>query len=103
MAAAYRSLRAIDWPLLILTLAICGMGVLQIYSATHDNIWRDAWWKQVVYLGAALVVLWIVMQIDYHTLLSYTPWLDGAAVAGLVAVLFVGTKVFGSRRWIPLP
>jgi rod shape determining protein RodA len=99
---AYRSFRDLDWPLLILTMAICGMGVLQIYSATHDTIWRDAWWKQIVFLAAGLIVMWIMMHVDYHTLLEHVPLLYGLSIVALIAVLLVGTKVFGSRRWIPL-
>ena len=53
--AHYRSLRDLDWPLLIITLVICGMGILQIYSATHDTIWDDAWWKQGIWVLAGLV------------------------------------------------
>jgi len=33
----YRSFRDLDWSLLIITLIICSLGVLQIYSATHDT------------------------------------------------------------------
>ena len=35
--ARYRSLRDFDWPLLIMTLILCALGVIQIYSATHDD------------------------------------------------------------------
>jgi len=55
-APVYRSLREIDWPLLLITLAICAAGVLQIYSATHETPWRDAWWKQVLYIGAGVIL-----------------------------------------------
>ena len=41
--ARYRSLRDLDWTLLIIALIICSLGVLQIYSATHDTKWRNAW------------------------------------------------------------
>ena len=103
MAASYRTFRDLDWPLLILTLAICGMGILQIYSATHDKpVWQDAWWKQMVFVGLGLMLMWIVMHIDYHTLLGQVPLLYVLSVSGLIAVLLVGTKVFGSRRWIPI-
>ena len=51
MASSYRSFRDLDWPLLVITLAICAAGVLQIYSATHDTIWHDAWWKQIVWVA----------------------------------------------------
>ncbi len=100
--ASYRTLRDLDWPLLISALVICGLGVLQIYSATHDTIWRDAWWKQIVFIGVGLILLWIVTAIDYHTLLGQVYLLYGASVVTLLAVFVVGSKVFGSRRWIPI-
>jgi len=79
---------------------ICGLGVLQIYSATHDTVWRGAWWKQSVWILAASVLMWIITLIDYHTLLSHVPALYGISMATLIATFIVGQKVFGSRRWI---
>jgi rod shape-determining protein RodA len=100
--SGYRSIRDLDWPLLLITLAICGLGVLQIYSATHETIWKDAWWKQIVWIAGGMVLLWAVTQIDYHTLLGQVYILYGLSILTLVSVFVVGTKVFGSRRWIPL-
>jgi rod shape determining protein RodA len=101
--AQYRSIRDLDWLLLITTLVICGMGVLQIFSAAHDTVWDDAWWKQVLYVVVGLGVMWIVARIDYHTLLSQSWVFYGLSLAGLVLVLTIGKSAFGSRRWIPLP
>jgi rod shape determining protein RodA len=98
--ASYRSLRDFDWTMFILAFVICGMGVLQIYSATHDTVWRDAWWKQIVWIVAATVLMWIVTLIDYHTLLGHVFSLYGLSVATLIATMVIGQKVFGSRRWI---
>jgi rod shape determining protein RodA len=103
MASSYKSIRDIDWPLLLITLIISAVGILQIYSATHETKWRDAWWKQIVWIGAGLVFFWIASQIDYHTLLENAYVLYGLAIAGLIGIFFIGTVVFGSRRWIPLP
>lgn len=100
--AQYRSIRDLDWPLVVLALSICALGVLQIYSATHDTIWRDAWWKQMLYIVAGLVIMWVVSSIDYHTLLGQVPAMYGVVVGLLILTFFVGAKVFGSRRWIPL-
>ncbi|HYZ83236.1 MAG TPA: rod shape-determining protein RodA [Bryobacteraceae bacterium] len=101
--ATYRSIRDfVDWPMLLLALAISALGILQIYSATHDTIWRDAWWKQIVWIGGGLFLFWLVSLIDYHSLLSHIYWLYGGSVVLLVAVFVVGAKVFGSKRWIPL-
>jgi rod shape determining protein RodA len=98
----YRSIRDLDWPLILITLSICALGVLQIYSATHDTIWKDAWWKQIIWIGAGLVLLWVVTNIDYHTLLGQVYVFYGLSIVTLIAVFIVGTKVFGSRRWIPI-
>lgn len=100
--ARYRSLRDFDWTLLILTLIICALGVLQIYSATRDTRWGDAWWKQIVWVVIALGIMWVVTSIDYHTLLGQVPLLYVASIGALLATFAVGKLVFGSRRWIRL-
>ena len=101
--ARYRSLRDLDWPLLIITLVICAMGILQIYSASHETVWRDAWWKQALWVLAGLGIMWMAAKIDYHTLLSRAFVFYGLSLGGLLLVLAIGNQAFGSRRWIPLP
>lgn len=96
----YRRFRDMDWSLLIVSLLICALGVLQIYSATRDTRFHDAWWKQLVWIGIALALMWVVTSIDYHTLLGQIPLLYVTSVTALVAVLAVGRLVYGSRRWI---
>src|SRR5579871_389494 len=100
--AQYRSFRGIDWSLLMIALIICALGVLQIYSATHDTRWHDAWWKQLLWLGIALGIMWVVMSIDYHTLLGQVPILYVLSLAALAATMALGRLVFGSRRWIKI-
>src|SRR5579871_4421272 len=100
MAATYRSLLDFDWPMLVLACAICALGILQIFSATHDTKWSDAWWKQIVWLAAALACMWIITLIDYHSLLGQVPALYIGSIVTLAATFAVGTKIFGSRRWI---
>ena len=96
----YRTLRDLDWPLVIVTLAICALGVLQIYSATLATKWEDAWWKQIVWVATGVVMMWVVSVIDYHFLLGRIYYFYAAAVGLLITTAFVGNKVFGSTRWI---
>jgi len=96
----YRSIRELDWPLIAVTLAISGLGVLQIYSATAATKWADAWWKQIVWVGSGLIMMWAAANIDYHALLGRVLYLYIAAVGLLLATAFAGNKVFGSTRWI---
>ena len=98
--AQHRSLRDADWGLLIMAFAICSLGVLQIYSATHDTLWHDAWWKQIIWIAAGVVLFCVVTLIDYHTLMGQVPLLYGLSVVTLIATFAVGNTVFGSRRWV---
>jgi rod shape determining protein RodA len=98
--AVYRPLRDLDWPLVIVTLILCGLGVLQIYSATAGTRWADAWWKQIIWVGTGLAMMWVVAMFDYHSLLGRIVYFYAAAIALLVLTLVLGNKVFGSTRWI---
>jgi rod shape determining protein RodA len=98
--ARYRSIKDIDWSLLVIALMICALGILQIYSATHGTKWEDAWWKQIIWIFMGLGLLWLTMAVDYHTLLGQIPFLYTASLGSLLGVLAVGRLVFGSRRWI---
>src|SRR5438128_6128975 len=98
----YFSLRDLDWPLILIAILISALGVLQIYSATHDTPWQSAWWKQIIFIGVGLLLMWIMAAIDYHSLMGKAPVMYVASMGLLVAVLLVGSKIFGSRRWIPV-
>ena len=100
--AVYRSVRNLDWALILIAVAIAGLGILQIYSATIDTAWRGAWWKQGLYVCAGFVLMWVMTRIDYHTLLGQAPVLYAASLALLVLTPLAGSLVWGSRRWIPL-
>src|ERR1017187_10722742 len=96
------SFRDIDWPLLLITMVICGVGVLQIYSATMETDYHGAWWKQILYVLGGLFLMWLILAFDYHALLHYVPMLFIASVVALLGTYIIGESAFGSRRWIPL-
>lgn len=97
---AYRSIRDFDWPMLILAFAICALGVLQIFSATQNTSFTGAWWKQVVWILAGFLTMWIATLIDYHWLLGQVPLLYSLSVATLIGTFVFGMTAFHSRRWI---
>jgi len=99
--AKYLSPRDIDWTVLLIVLLICGVGVLQIYSATRDTDYTSAWWKQIVYVAGGLVLMWLMMAVDYHSMLHYVPALYIGSVA-LLITYFIGERTYGSKRWIPV-
>ena len=98
-----RGARDFDWVMLVVTLAICGIGVLQIYSATRDTAFQDSWWKQTIFIAAGIVLMWTVAHVDYHALTSRAWPVYLVTVALLLVVLLFGKRTFGSTRWIGLP
>jgi len=67
--ARHLSTRDLDWTLLLIVLLVCGFGVLQIYSATIDTPYHGAWWKQIIYIGGGLILMWGMLKTDYHSLM----------------------------------
>ncbi len=92
--ARHRSFRDLDGWLLLLSLVICALGVLQIYSATHDTKWHNAWWKQVLWIVIGLALMWVITSIDYHTLLGQVPLIYCISIAALLLTFAVGEWYF---------
>jgi rod shape determining protein RodA len=97
------SLRDTDLTLLVIVLLICAAGVLQIYSATLDTGFHGAWWKQIFYVAGGLFLMWLILAVDYHSMLHYVPYLYVASVVALLGTAAFGAQIFGSKRWVPLP
>jgi rod shape determining protein RodA len=99
----FKGIRDFDWTMFFVIMVICGLGVLQIFSATHDTVWQGSWWKQIIYIAAGVLLMWIATSIDYHALMGQIYPLYIASVVLLVLVLAIGKRAFGSTRWIALP
>lgn len=99
----FLSLRDFDWPLLGLVLALSVISILEIYSATLHTKFVGFDKLQMLWLAGGLIAMFIFSVIDYHQLLEWIPWIYGFCLFSLIAVLTVGSKVLGARRWIKLP
>jgi rod shape determining protein RodA len=98
------SFRDFDWGLLTIVLGLCTVSVLEIYSATLHTKYVGSHFqtKQVWYIVAGLLAMFIFAKIDYHRLLEWVPWAYGFSVVSLLAVRVIGHKEMGARRWIKL-
>jgi rod shape determining protein RodA len=92
--------RDYDWWLLTLILAICTIGVLEIYSATHASGPVGLYTKQLKWIALGAALMLIVSRIDYHLILDQAPALYIFGVSALGAVLFFGERRFGAKRWL---
>ncbi|HEU5451590.1 MAG TPA: rod shape-determining protein RodA [Terriglobales bacterium] len=97
------SFRDFDWLLLFFVLAICALGVVEIYSATFGTKFAGSHIKQVYWVMAGVGIMFLVSLVNYQALLDRIPWFYLASIASLLAVLAFGRKYLGARRWILLP
>jgi rod shape determining protein RodA len=96
------SFRDFDWMLLTLVLLLSLISVIEIKSATLHTKFRGFDHKQIGFLLVGMGLMFLISMIDYHRLVDIAPWAYGVSLLTLVAVLAVGTKVMGGRRWINL-
>jgi rod shape determining protein RodA len=87
----------IDFAMLGAILALCLIGVVQIYSATGGS---SLYVTQIYAIGLGLVALAACLAIDYRTLADKSHFIYLGILALLVVVLFFGVVRGGSRRWI---
>lgn len=100
----------LDGWLLLVTLALCGLGLIMVYTASQALAYTDygnpAYFfeRQLLWLGLGLPAMLILAKVDYHRWVSFSPWLMGITAVLLLAVLVphIGVEVQGARRWIRL-
>ena len=90
----YFSFRDFDWLLLTFVLAICALGVMEIYSATLHTKFIGVHTKQVYFVMAGMVMMFVMSLIDYHALLEKIHWFYIASVVSLLAVLVIGRSTW---------
>jgi rod shape determining protein RodA len=97
------SFRDFDWVLFGLVMLMSAISVFEIYSATLHTKFAGFQHKQVLWLLGGIALMFIFSRINYHLLVDQVHWAYGFCLVSLVAVMVVGTKVLGARRWIKLP
>jgi cell division protein FtsW len=106
-------IQGLDLTLIWVTLALMGLGLLMVYSASiamPDNPRFSKYLpthfltRHIVALVLGLVAAFIVVQIPVSTWERFAPWMFVLSLVLLVLVLIpgVGKVVYGARRWLPL-
>ncbi|HET8636945.1 MAG TPA: rod shape-determining protein RodA [Acidobacteriaceae bacterium] len=103
MRRRFLSFRDFDWTLMGFVLLLAVVSVLEIYSATLHTRFVGFYKQQILWFCGGLAAMFVLSLIDYHRLLEITHWLYGICLLSLIAVLTVGSKVMGARRWVRLP
>ena len=92
-----------DFRFIGLIFAILGVGVLSIYSVTHDQgVGFPFYAKQLVWIMLGTVAFLVMWLSDYHRIarLAYPAY--AVILILLAVVLFEGKSSRGAQRWIPI-
>jgi rod shape determining protein RodA len=92
--------RRIDGFLFLTALAIAGLGLLVLYSATDASTARVT--GQALNLLFALTVMWVAANVSPQHYMRWAVPLFVLGVGLLLCVALFGTVVNGSRRWLSL-
>ena len=90
----------IDWAMLAALMALCAIGLANIYSATGGP--SGIFTTQIYGIILGLVALVVCLTVDYRALADKSHWIYLGVLALLIYVLFFGAVRGGSRRWIDL-
>lgn len=96
-----RLIQEVDWVLLGLVLLHSLIGVFFIYSSSHF-LAGDYYVRQLVWIGASLIALVLVLVIDYKFFVSLSLYFYGLTVALLAATLVFARFIAGTKSWITL-
>ncbi|CAN5342792.1 rod shape-determining protein RodA [soil metagenome] len=106
LAAEQSSVRHLDATLLGATIALCGYGLMMVYSATNQSLialGQDPGTylkRQILFLTIGLIGLAVTALMDYRLVKLYAGFAYALAVVLLALVQTpLGTSVKGAQRW----
>ena len=95
----YISFRDFDWLLLIFVLLICGLGVLEIRSATAHTKFAGAHIKQVYWICGGIASMFLMSFINYQKLLDGVHWMYLAADGDHLRAEISGSAALDQNAW----
>jgi cell division protein FtsW len=94
--------------LVLVTLALVAFGLVMVYSATSAPAALEQTdpmsylKKQGIYALIGVVLMMSASRFDYRRLRLLAPALGLTALGGCLAVLVIGSRINGARRWIEI-
>ncbi|GIV53848.1 MAG: rod shape-determining protein RodA [Candidatus Kapaibacterium sp.] len=97
-------LEAYDFPTIMATVVLVGIGLISIYSATYQTPMASYFSKQLIFALVGAGVFVVALFAPVHLVRASIPLLYGVALVLLLAVLVpgIGVKIHGQRCWIAI-
>jgi rod shape determining protein RodA len=97
---------AVDWPLILTMVALCAIGLLNLYSATRGVRHHAKFEAQVQWMVVGAIAFVVVTAIDYRTLVRLAWGGLGISIGLLVLARLIGLTLDethgNTHRWINL-
>ncbi len=90
----------LDIPLVLALVLLSLLGLATLYSASGQDMAMVE--RQLIRLGVAFLVMFMLAQIPAHHVERWAPWVFGGGLLLLVAVLLFGETGKGAQRWLDL-
>lgn len=91
-----------DWGLLGIVLLLSGIGILNLYSATLNEVTTGMPYhlKQILWLTIGLGAMLVIALIEYRYFTDFAYLVHGILVLLLILVLVYGIITSGAQRWV---
>jgi rod shape determining protein RodA len=97
--------RNIDWITVIMYLILVAMGWINIYASVYNEEHQlitdlsQKYGKQMIWIGTSLILALVILIVDgnFYAAVAWPLWI--IVLISLVAVLFLGTEISGSKSW----
>ncbi len=93
-------IKDLDFGLLLTVLALIGIGLINIYSATHTNYGLYFVKRQIFWVVFSLFIMYFLILIDYSIIGVYSQMLYWFFNVMLVATLFLAPIRNGATGWL---
>lgn len=103
-----RIIANLDWPLVLIYLALVLMGWFNIYSAVYDESFSSIfdisqrYGKQMLWIVLAIVLAMMVLLTDAKFFVAFSYPIYGLIIMVLLFVLVFGVTIAGSKSWFQI-
>ncbi|MHB1661069.1 MAG: rod shape-determining protein RodA [bacterium] len=94
-----------DFIMFFAVILISALGIINLYgslSLNHKDFFDPYVVKQIIWFIIAFFIMFVIITIDYHTLIEVAYYIYGFIFILIIAVLLKGKITHGASRWISL-
>jgi rod shape determining protein RodA len=93
----------LPWGMVFLVFTISLIGIAAVYSATYTSRGPSSLFtKQLVWISVGLIIMFLALIPDYHTVGRYAYVLYALSLVLLFLVMVMGKTGMGAQRWLAI-